>query len=143
MLFVEAYSLPGRGVSAWCVWLLFCIQSKPWNLVAFRGQPKVDYAFPSKPAHFSLFERVRDKTGARSRGNHQRDGQGARAEEEEWKIEIVGKGTCYASAASGVGKCVFNLRPCVELSAFPTTHFPADDSLVAEVRSCWGRFAFL
>lgn len=143
MLFVEAYSLPGRGITGWCVWLLFCIQSKLWNLGAFRGQPKVDYAFPSKPANFSLFERIRDKTGARSRGNHQRDGQGARAEEEEWEIEMLGKGTCYASAAFGVGKCVFNLKPCVESSALATTQFPADDSLVAQVCSCWGRFAFL
>lgn len=105
-------------------------------MVAFRGQPKVDYAFSSKPSNFSLFERIRDKTGARSRGNHQRDGQGARAEEEEREIEIMGKGTCYALAASGGGKCVFSLKPCVESSTLPTTQFPADDSLVTKVCSC-------
>ena len=26
----------GGMVSSWCVWLLFCIQFKPWNFVAFK-----------------------------------------------------------------------------------------------------------
>lgn len=57
------WSIPSQGglVSSWCVWLLFCIQFKPWNFVAFKQQPKVDYVFPSKTANFSLFERIRDR----------------------------------------------------------------------------------
>lgn len=51
----------GGVVSSWCVWLLFCIQFKPWIFAAFKQQPKVDYVFPSKTANFSLFERIRDK----------------------------------------------------------------------------------
>lgn len=88
------WSIPAQGgvLSSWCVWLLFCIQFKLWNFVAFKQQPKVDYVFPSKTANFSLFwEDKRYEIGVRIKGNHQRNVKRAREQKVEWNTEITGK----------------------------------------------------